>query len=349
MPFAKPGKASWSWAILKDDSITYSVQKRFIDFAADMNWQYCLIDVNWDTKIGLDSIQLLINYAKQKNVGIWLWYNSAGSWNTTPYHPRDKLLTHEGRVREFSMLKKMGVAGIKVDFFGGDGQSVMKYYIDMLNDAAAHGLMINFHGATLPRGWQKTYPNLMTAEAIKGFEYVTFDQRNADEEPAHCTVLPFTRNAFDPMDFTPMSLDRIPRINRKTTAAFELALSVIFLSGVQHFAETPEGMSKMPEMIKKVLRELPTQWDDVKFVEGFPGKYVVLARKRGNKWWIAGINGEKTDKEITLDLTSFNAKQATVIKDGSGEDYITISTDQIRSNGRLTLKMKAGGGFFITL
>jgi alpha-glucosidase len=349
MPFAQPGKASWSWAILKDDSITYAVQKRFIDYAADMNWQYCLIDVNWDTMIGLDSIQLLVDYAKQKNVGIWLWYNSAGSWNTTPYHPRDKLLTHASRVREFSMLQKMGVAGIKIDFFGGDGQSVMKYYIDILRDAAKYKLMVNFHGATLPRGWQRTYPNLMTAEAVKGFEYVTFDQKNADEEPAHCTVLPFTRNAFDPMDFTPMSLDRIPRINRQTTAAFELALSVIFLSGVQHFAETPEGMSKMPEAVKNALRELPTYWDDVKFIEGFPGKYVVLARNRGNRWWIAGINGENTEREISLDLSTFKARQAQVIKDGEGSNYFTISTESIPSDGRLTPKMKPLGGFFITL
>jgi alpha-glucosidase len=349
MPFAMPGKSSWSWPILKDDSITYPVQKRFIDYAADMHWQYCLIDVNWDTKIGFDSIQSLINYAKQKKVGVWLWYNSAGSWNTTPYHPRSKLLTHEDRVREFSMLQKMGVAGIKVDFFGGDGQSMMKYYIDMMNDAAAYGLMVNFHGATLPRGWQRTFPNLMTAEAIKGFEYVTFDQRNADEEPAHCTVLPFTRNAFDPMDFTPMSLYRIPRIRRKTTAAFELALSVIFLSGVQHFAETPNGMSKMPEMVKKVLGDLPTHWDDVKFIDGFPGKYVILARKKGDQWWLAGINGESTDKEVTLDLSYFKAPTALKLMDGAGEEYFTITNDPLPGNRQMPVKIKAGGGFLIIL
>lgn len=347
--FAKPGKASWSWPILKDDSITYPVQKRFIDYAADMNWQYCLIDVNWDTKIGLDSIQLLINYAKQKNVGVWLWYNSAGSWNTTPYHPRSKLLTHEDRVREFSMLQKMGVAGIKVDFFGGDGQSMMKYYIDMMNDAAAHGLMINFHGATLPRGWQRTWPNLMTAEAIKGFEYVTFEQKNADEEPAHCTVLPFTRNAFDPMDFTPMSLYRIPRIRRKTTAAFELALSVIFLSGVQHFAETPRGMSHMPDYIKDFLRNLPTAWDDVKFLDGVPGEFVILARKQGNAWYVAGINGQSVEKEITIDLSHFKKRQGVLITEGAGQEFFSRETLPIPADGRFTVKLKAGGGFIITL
>lgn len=349
MSFAKPGKSSWSWPILKDDSITYDVQKRFIDYAADMQWQYCLIDVNWDTKIGFDSIQLLINYAKQKKVGVWLWYNSAGSWNTTPYHPKSKLLTHENRMREFSKLRQMGVAGIKIDFFGGDGQSMMKYYIDMMNDAASNNLMVNFHGATLPRGWQRTWPNLMTAEAIKGFEYITFEQRNADEEPAHCTILPFTRNAFDPMDFTPMSLYPIPRIRRKTTAAFELALPVLFLSGVQHFAETPRGMDRMPPYIKDFLRKLPVNWEDVKFIDGFPGKYVIIARKSGNTWYVAGINGEAIDKEITMDLSSFKKKDGILIKEGEGEEFFSRQNISLPSNGQLTLKMKAHGGFVITL
>jgi hypothetical protein len=347
--YAKPGKSSWSWPILKDDSIVYPVQKRFIDYAADMKWQYCLIDVNWDTKIGLDSIQSLIDYAKQKNVGIWLWYNSAGSWNTTPYHPRSKLLTHEDRVREFSMLQKMGVAGIKVDFFGGDGQSMMKYYIDMINDAAAHNLMVNFHGATLPRGWQRTYPNLMTAEAIKGFEYVTFEQKNADEEPAHCAMLPFTRNAFDPMDFTPMSLYRIPRIQRKTTTAFELALSILFLSGVQHYAETPNGMNRMPGWVKDFLRALPDSWLDVKFLDGYPGKHVVIARKGEKNWYVAGINGESIEKEVTIDLSSFKKPAYAVITDGAGEELLTNRAFPMPANGIVTLKMKPGGGFIIFL
>lgn len=301
----------WSWALLKDDSIVYDVQKRFIDYAADMQWQYCLIDVNWDTKIGYNKMQELINYAREKKVGIWLWYNSAGSWNTTPYHPRNKLLTHEDRVQEFSRLQEMGVAGVKIDFFGGDGQSMLQYYIDILNDAAAHRLMVNFHGATLPRGWQRTWPNLMTAEAVKGFEYITFDQKNADEEPTHCAVLPFTRDAFDPMDFTPMSLYKIPRINRVTTAAFELALSVLFLSGVQHFAEIPEGMRHMPDYIKDFLRQLPVKWDDVQFIDGYPGEFVVLARRAGNKWYVAGINGSGNPKSVMVNLGQFKGKKAT--------------------------------------
>ena len=347
--FAKAGKSAWSWALLKDDSIVYDVQKRFIDYAADMHWQYSLIDVNWDTKIGFDSIQLLINYAKQKKVGIWLWYNSAGNWNTTPYHPRNKLLTQEDREKEFSRLEKMGVAGIKIDFFGGDGQSMMQYYIDILNDAAAHHLMVNFHGATLPRGWQRTWPNLMSAEAIKGFEYITFGQPAANEEPAHAAMLPFTRNAFDPMDFTPMCLYKIPRINRQTTSAFELALSVLFLSGAQHFVETPVGMAHMPGYVIEFLQKLPTGWDDVRFIDGFPGEFVVLARKSGNKWYIAGINSSTRERSLSLDLGAYKAKKAVLLKNSQGNNFIDQQAVTLLPNKKENITLGAHDGFVMVL
>lgn len=331
--FAQPGKSAWSWALLKDDSTVYPVQKRFIDYAADMHWQYCLIDADWDTKIGYDSIQSLVNYAKQKKVGVWLWYNSAGSWNTTPYHPRDKLLTHEDREKEFTRLEKMGVAGIKIDFFGGDGQSMMQYYQDILKDVTAHHLMVNFHGATLPRGLQRTWPNLMNAEGVRGFENVTFSQREADQEPTQCAMLPFARNAFDPMDYTPMCLYKIPHINRQTTSAFELALPVIFLAGVQHLVEIPEGMAHMPAYIKEFLQKLPTTWDDVRFIDGFPGDYLVVARKSGSKWYIAGINATGQQKSVTFDLTTFKGKKAQCIQLGTSDgtfqqQFITVTPGQ---------------------
>lgn len=302
----KPGIASWSWIMLKDESINYDTTKMYIDFAASMNWEYCLIDVNWDTTIGYEKIKELVKYAASKKVKLILWYNSAGAWNTTPYHPRNMLLTREGRRAELQRIKDMGIAGVKIDFFGGDGQSMIQYYIDILDDAADIGLSINFHGATLPRGWHRTYPFLMTAEAVKGQEMVTFGQEAANEQPAHSTVLPFTRNLFDPMDYTPMTLDVIKGINRKTTRTFELALPVVFLSGIQHMAESPYGMDNQTEDVKNFLRTLPTHWDDVKFLDGYPGKYVVLARKSGNKWYVVGINGDTTAKKLKLDLSFVN-------------------------------------------
>ncbi len=300
---AKPGIASWSWIMLKDESINYDTTRMYIDFAADMKWEYCLIDVNWDTRIGYEKIKELVDYAAKKNVKLILWYNSAGAWNTTPYHPRNMLLTREGRRAELQKIKDMGIAGVKIDFFGGDGQSMIKYYIDILEDAADIGLSINFHGATLPRGWHRTYPFLMTAEAVKGQEMVTFGQDAANEQPAHSTVLPFTRNLFDPMDYTPMTLDVIKGIKRRTTKTFELALPVLFLSGIQHMAESPYGMANQTEDVKNFLRNLPTHWDETKFLDGYPGKYVVLARKAGNKWYVVGINGEKQSRNVKVDLS----------------------------------------------
>jgi alpha-glucosidase len=346
--FIKPGKSSWSWILKKDDSTVFKVQKRYIDFAADMKWQYCLIDANWDQTIGYDSVKMLADYGKQKNVGILLWYNSAGSWNTVKMTPKDKLISHEARMKEFGRIHAMGIKGIKVDFFGGDGQSMINYYQDILEDAAANQLLVNFHGATLPRGWQRTYPNLMTTEGVQGFEMITFNQSDANRFPAHATMVALVRNAFDPMDFTPMNLYRIPRIRRTTTSAFELATSVLFLSGIQHYAESPDGMAHVPEYVKDFLRKLPNNWDDVKYIDVYPGKLYVVARKAGNKWYVAGINGENTEKELTLDLSFLKGKVGEIISSASDKkDEPSFETKKLTvpANGKVTISVRGNDGF----
>lgn len=344
--YAKPGKSSWSWIMSKDDYITYAEQKKYIDFAARMSWEYCLVDADWDRKIGYEKIAELAKYAASKEVGLLLWYNSAGDWNTVKYTPKDKLLTHKSRMSEFSKLKEMDIKGIKVDFLGGDGRSVVQYYIDILRDAATYGLMVNFHGATLPRGWARTYPNLMSTEAVKGFEMVTFDQKAADVEANHVAMLPFTRNAFDPMDFTPMNLYKIPTsVMRKTTSGFELATSVLLLSGIQHYAESPDGMEKMPDYVQQFLRDLPTYWDDVKFIDGYPGKYAVIARRHGTKWYIAGINAKKEAMKIQLNL-DFLSKKAKKILLVDGDTSNTSIKQSVFRNGD-TIMVLPNGGFVI--
>lgn len=346
--FVKPGQASWSWVIMKDDSTKYSVQKRFIDYAASMKWEYCLIDADWDRKIGYEKVQELANYAKTRNVGLLLWYNSAGSWNTAPYTPRDKMLTHESRAKEFERLSKMGIKGVKIDFFGGDGQSMIQYYHAVLKDALTYKLLVNFHGATLPRGLQRTYPNLVSVEAIKGMEFATFEQRNQDIQAQHCATIPFVRNVFDPMDFTPMVFGQIPKIKRKTTNAFQLALPVLFLSGVQHMAETDESMASAPDYVKDFLRQLPGQWDDVRFIDGYPGKLAIIARKTGNRWVIAGVNGENVEKDIKLDLSFFKKYiRRSLINDGSSE--FSFAANEVSSANAQTVKVKGNGGFVLTL
>lgn len=326
-----------------DNQTVYDVQKKFIDYAADMHWDYTLIDSMWDSQIGYEKIKELIDYAATKNIGILLWYNSNGDWNDAPQTPRHLMLTHESRVKEFARLREMGVKGLKIDFFGGDGKSMIAYYVDILKDAADYGLLINFHGATLPRGWQRTYPNLMTAEAIKGFEFTTFSQADQDAAPAHIATALFARNLFDPMDYTPMVFGDIPNIKRATRNGFELAESILFISGIQHFVEIPEGMATVPDYVKTFLQDIPRNWDDVKFIDGIPGKYVVIARKSGDAWYLAGINAEESDKALTLDLSFIGNKKTALITDGATEREFT--TMEIASDKATAVTLKPKGGF----
>jgi hypothetical protein len=345
--WVKPGRASWSWVLLKDNQTIYPVQKKFIDYAADMGWEYCLIDAGWDLQIGYPKIKELSNYAKSKNVKLLLWYNSAGNWNSTPQIPKNALLTRAERIKEFTRIKEMGITGVKVDFFGGDGQSVINYYIDILEDAARLGLMVNFHGCTLPRGWHRTYPNLLTMEAIRGMEFATFTQDDANLLPSHCTTIPFTRNVFDPMDFTPTCFGEIDNINRITTNGFELALAVLFQSGIQHYAEIPEIMNDVPAFVKETMKNIPVVWDETQLVDGFPGEFVVMARRTGKTWYIAGINGQDTTKSIKLDLKFTLAKSANLITDGSTHREFNFSTFDGFDKNNIEIKLQAYGGFLI--
>jgi hypothetical protein len=346
-----PGKASWSWPLLGDDNTVVKVQKRFIDYAAEMNWQYTLVDSAWDRQIGYDGLKELVEYARPKNVKILIWYNSAGDWNTTPLTPRDRMIDPATRRAEMQKIREIGIAGVKVDFFAGDAQSTIAYYHDILEDAAKIGLAVNFHGATLPRGWQRTYPNLMTMESVRGLEYNTFEQRNAEESATHDAMLPFTRNVFDPMDFTPVVLDRLNNIvERRTSAAFELATSVLFTSGIQHFAEIPQGMAKAPIYVRDFLKQVPVVWDDVKYIDGFPGQFVVLARRAGKTWYVAGINAERQPRKVKIDLKSLGvARPGTLITDGI--DFLGFKSEAFPLEAGATadeITMRPRGGFVLT-
>lgn len=345
--FVKPGHSSWSWAILKDDFTTFEVQKKFVDYAADMHWDYTLVDADWHKKIGYEKLKELVDYAAGKNIGILVWFNSSGDWNETPYGPKSELLTHKQRVAVFSRLKDMGVKGVKIDFFAGDGRSMIAYYVDLLKDAAQHNLLVNFHGATLPRGWQRTYPHLMTVEAIKGFEFGTFSQADQDTIASMAVMSLFARNVFDPMDFTPMVFGDIPNIKRVTENSFELAQSVLMTSGIQHFAAIPEGMATVPDYVKDFLRELPREWDEVKFIDGFPGQFVVLARKAGDAWYIAGLNAEKGTRTLTLDLSFAGDKEGILI--GSGDTERSFSKQQVSSQTPQKISLRPSAGFVLVL
>lgn len=341
-PPPRPGRAAWSWLPLKDENITEPVQRRFIDMAAKLKFEYVLVDNYWDVKIGREKVAELAAYAREKNVGLILWYNSNGAWNDAPQTPQDRMHTPEARAEEMAWLQKIGIKGIKVDFFGGDKQSVMALYDAILRDAAKHDLCVNFHGATIPRGWDRMYPNFVTCEAVRGMEYCTFEQANADREPQHAAILPFTRNVIGPMDFTPvMASQRLgqgrnsPR--RRTTLAFELALPVLFYSAVQHFGLMPEDLDRLPPEALDYLREVPTTWDETRFLDGYPGRYAVLARRKGDRWYVAGINGQNESQSVSIpaDLTT----GWTVLRD-QGDDG--VRTEAVAAGVKLDLPPHGG-------
>ena len=345
--FIQPGVAAWSWGLLKDESVNYQTQKQFIDYAADMHWRYVLVDVNWDRNIGYAGIAELADYAANKKVRLWLWFNSSGAWNKTVYSPKSALLTQADRQAIFSKLKQMGIAGIKVDFFPGDGAAVWDYFKGILSDAADYGLMVNFHGVTLPRGLQRTYPNLMTAEGIKGQEMITFFQDFADRQAFHATLQPFTRNLFDPMDFTPLVLGDIPNIERRTSNSFELAETVLFYSGVQHLVTTPEQMANVEPHVKRFLQSLPTTWDETRLIDGHPGEYVVLARRSGCQWYIAGINAADKPRTAKIDTARFAFSEATLLYQGNTPRETELHTYTQNTDANLKVAMQPNGGFVL--
>lgn len=344
LDFVKPGVAAWSWAMEGDESMQYRRQKEYIDYAAEMHWRYVLVDALWDQAIGYEGMKELVEYAASRRVKVLVWYNSAGDWNTTFQTPKNVLIDPVSREAEFERISKMGIAGVKVDFFPGDGPSAIQYYYDMMRDAAKYKLLVNLHGATVPRGWNRTFPNLMTAEAVRGFEYISY-QELADQTPAHATMLVLSRNVVAPMDYTPVCFGEIPGVKRVTTNGFEIALTVLFQSGIQHLAEAKEDMEKQPDFVKEYMRGIPESWEDLKFLAGYPGCYVALARKAGGKWYVAGINAEKHTKKLSLDLSDLGIAGSGFILSEGESDRDFSKKELVLTDHRLEVEMCPNGGF----
>ncbi len=344
--FVERGKVAWSWLPLKDDSIVLDTQRRFIDMAARYGFEYCLIDNWWDEQIGYDGVKELVDYAEQKGVGIFLWYNSNGAFNTAPQTPQDRMHTAEVRNEEFQRLRDMGVRGVKVDFFGGDKQSVIQLYRTLFRDAGEHDLMVNVHGSTLPRGWRRTFPQFMTSEAVRGYEYITFNQEDADRAPSHATVVPFTRNVVGPMDFTPTMLtDSVGASKRRTSDAFDLAMTVVFESGLQHLGVTPKSLDRQPAFVQEFLSRVPPAWDEVQFIDGVPGEYVVLARRSGDTWYVGGFNGEAESRLVQIPLSFLDgAASGTLITDGADHRSVEQRSLSVAPSDTLTVELQGYGG-----
>ena len=346
------GRSTWSWIIWQDNSMNYDNQVTFIDLAAELGYEYILIDALWDANLGYEKLEELIRYAQSKKVDVFLWYNSNGSFNDAPQGPRNKMNTSIARKQEMKWLKKLGVKGLKVDFFGGNKQETMRLYEDILSDANDYGLMIIFHGCTLPRGWERMYPNFVGNEAVLASEMQIFSQHARDNEAFYATLHPFIRNTVGSMEYGGVLLNKYlvksnqGRNKRLTTDAFQLATSILFQNPVQVFAITPNNLTDVPSFVIDFMKEVPTTWDETLLIDGYPGKYVVLARKHGSQWYVAGANAEKEPLKLKINLPMFAGKKVSLYSDDKDrEPFVREIT--VAKNGNVEITMPSGGGFVI--
>ena len=308
----KYGRSTWSWILWMEESMNWDDQIAYIDFAAAMGYEFILVDALWDTakSIGRDRMPELVRYAASKGVGVWLWYSSSGWWNDIDFQgPVNVMCNPIARKRDMKWMRDMGVKGVKVDFWGGDKQETMRLYEQVLSDADDYGLMVVFHGCTIPRGWERMYPNYAGSEAVLASENRYFDKHFCDVAGLNATLHPFIRNSLGLMEYGGtflnhhMSRDNASRHPRGTTVDFELATAVIFHNPIQNFALAPNNLADAPAEAIAFMKEIPTTWDETRFISGYPGKYVALARRHADRWYVAAVAAEKT--QLTLDLTPF--------------------------------------------
>lgn len=345
----KPGRSTWSWIVWQDNSMNYKDQVTFIDLAAKLGYEYILIDAGWDKNIGYKKMEELINYAHSKKVDVFLWYSSSGFWNDIAQSPINHMDNSIIRKKEMKWLHKMGVKGIKVDFFGSDKQDMLRLYEDILGDANDNGLMVIFHGCTLPRGWERMYPNYVGSEAVLASENLVFNQHFCDEFPFNATLHPFIRNTVGSMEWGGTFLNkRLNRGNnggtkRTTTDAFELAVAVLFQNAIQNFALTPNNLEDAPKVCIDFMKKVPTTWDETKYIDGYPGKYAILARRHGSQWYVAAINATKQPLKLSINLPFLAGKNVTFYGDNTKKE-ITSSTLKIKKNGKQAVTLQPNGG-----
>lgn len=356
----KPGRYVWSWILWQDPSVNYDDQKAFIDMAAKMGYEYSLIDANWDKdeKIGWKRMEELCEYAKEKNVRLILWYSSAGNWNDTGETPRNIMDRSATRLAEMHRLKAMGVAGIKVDYFGGDKQETMQLYEDILADANEYGLFVIFHGCTLPRGWERMYRNYISSEAVRASENVYFNEESAKSEAQELATFAFTRNAVASMDYGGtllnryMSRDNKSRHRRYTSDILEIAAAYFTQTPIQCVGIMPNNLDELPEWELQALRQIPAGgWDEIRFIDGYPGKYFIVARRQGENWYLAGLNATEKEMKLTLNLPMFSGKTVKYYNDrpAKGDELPEpqLQNLKIGSKGTAKVVIQPRGGLII--
>lgn len=349
----KPGRGTWSWILWQDGSINYDDQVRYVDLAAAMGYEYVLVDNWWDKYIGRERMEQLIKYARSKGVEVFLWYSSSGYWNDIEQGPVNRMDNSIARKQEMRWMQSMGVKGIKVDFFGGDKQETMRLYEEILSDADDHGLMVIFHGCTLPRGWERMYPNYAGSEAVLASENLIFSQHACDNEAFNATLHPFIRNAVECMEFGGVFLNkRLNRGNdggttRRTTDIFQLATAVLFQNPIQNFALAPNNLADTPGVCIDFMKQVPTTWDETRFIDGYPGRYVVLARRHGDVWYVAAVNATAEPLKLKLSLPMLPAGDAVSVYLDDKKLQPQQKEQKIKTDGTLQLTVQPMGGAVI--
>lgn len=350
---ARPAKGTWSWILWQDGSINAEDQRKFIDLAAEMGYENVLVDNWWDTNIGREGIEELNRYAKSKGVNLIMWFSSSGHWNDIVQGPTNLMDRPIIRKQTMKWLQDNGIDAIKVDFFGGDKQETMRLYEDILSDAADHNIDVIFHGCTIPRGWERMYPNFVGAEAVLASENMIFEQEFCDREALQATLHPFIRNAAAIMEYggtflnKRMSKDNMKGNIRRTSDAFQLATAILFQNPVQNFALAPNNLTDASAVAIDFMKEVPTTWDDTKFIVGYPGKYAVVARRHGNTWYVAGISNLEKPEELELNLPMFEKGQKlSMINDNkNGEPEKTEIT--VKNPEKIKVKLNPLSGFIL--
>jgi alpha-glucosidase len=328
----KPGRASWAWWSYPDGPDTTNLFDEFTDFAAKMGWKYTLFDAGW-WKPGLKPIA---SYAEAKGVMPLAW-NYASDF----YNPKT-------RAEKLDEMAAAGIRGVKVDFWCSDRQEAIAAQQLLMKDAAARHMVVDLHGCTIPRGWERTWPNFLTCEAVLGSESYLFEPRYTEKAAQLDTVLPFTRNAVGPMDLTPVACSP-KKYARLTTAAHQLASAIIFTSGLICYADKPEFFESLPPAVLKIFRDAPARWDETRCLMGDPGKVAVFARRSGKSWFIAGINGTTNSLPVTLDLSPYKTYPHRIAVTEGADANMQVEVTHLDVSDQWEHTMPSRGGFILRL
>lgn len=332
----EPGVTAWTW-LNRESTSDFETYKRYVDFAAEMGWAYVLLDEGWQPKGATGSgmnyqgyyewTTELITYANQKGVGLLVWANN-GDLNTAKKREI---------IKEWS---EMGFKGIKPDFFNSQSQDTMKFYDALAKETAKYHMLLNIHGSNKATGERRTNPHLITKEGIFGAEQDLF--KPSEVSAQHNCMLPFTRNAIGPADYTPMLSYRNAGERRSFTVTHQAALATVFESGIQCFADRPEVYRASPSYL--YFKDYKTNFDESHLLGGIPGDYVNIARRSGNDWYVGVIVNNAREIEFSFDFLGEGEYYAMIYTDGATPEDMNAEYRVVTKADKMAFSIPATGG-----